>query len=206
MKLKEAMHAIGTTTPDVKGTPKRFPSIVRRPDQPGYIADIRKKKKRKKKKDDEDKEKNEGRRTTRDDRPMFSGQWDKGFWAKGKEKHVEPEDEEDRDDNEELKELLMQLSGARDQIHMDSFWDKGKKYDRDGNEVEPDDDEEDPEKDDENTDESFHAGSSQTIGVTAHTDPHFTKKAQDPFWRKGKQYSDSEDDEGDDEDDDDDDD
>lgn len=202
MRLKEAMQAIqvaGTTSNKVKGVEKRFPQIVRRPDQPGYMADVRKKKKRKKKKeDDEEDNKNEGRHTTRDDRPMHSGQWDKGFWAKGKEKHIEPDsEEEDDEDDDELKELLMQLSGGIDQIQMDAFWVDGHKYAPDGSEIDPDDEEEDPEKDD--TDESFYAGSSQTIGVTSHTDPHFTSKAQDPFWRKGNQYNEP-DDEDEDED------
>jgi hypothetical protein len=209
MKIGEAIQVIGTTTPDVKGVPKRFPPIVRRPDQPGYTADIgpAKKRKKKRKKDDEDeeeKEKNEGRRITRDDRPMFSGQWDKGFWAKGKEKYIEPEDVKDEEDEEELKELLMQLAGGRDHAYMSSFWDKGRKYDRDGNEIEPDEGEEDPEKKDDTTDEAYYAKSSQTIGVTSWTDPNFTSKAQDPFWRKGNQYiePDDEDDEEDEEDDD----
>jgi len=184
MDFKEALEAINTTSSNVEGVKKRF-GITRRKVPAGFIQtdyatdqysdeDEEKPKKKKKKKQRKD----EGRKITRNDRPMYTGDWHRDFFKKGD--NIEDEDDESKKDEEKLKELLMQVSGARDQMNMDSFWDKGKKYDKNGNEIEPEDGEEDPEKEKNDVDE--------TIGVTNWVDPHYSEKAQDPFWKKGRKH------------------
>jgi hypothetical protein len=179
MNFNEAIDAIGTTSSDTEGVKKRL-GMTRRKVPAGFIEteyaidqykDDKKKIKKKKKK-----RKDEGRRITRDDRPMYTGDWHRDFFKKGdNEKELE-----DDEDEKKLKELLMQVSGPEDRMYMDSFWSNGKKYDKNGDEIESDEDEEEPESD-KNTDEE-----EAMQGMTKFVDPYFEKNAVDPFWRKGK--------------------
>lgn len=166
MKFNEAIQAIGTTSVDVEGVPKRVgKKVVRRPVPAGYIADVRKPKKKNKKQDDEDEEDvEEELKEMLKQLPKAIGWhnmskfWDKGVQYADADMEDDEDEEDDDDDPEEMAAPTRPVLPNYQNRMTDKFW----KWDDEEDEDEPE----------------------EGRQITREFGSGYPRREMDPFWRK----------------------